>query len=361
MWIDGSIWAGSGRGRRAAKTGASMRKLIFAVSAALLGLSAIQAAAAPVNTMRERVRQWEIKALENAVGKERAAEILAPKASPEIVGGATAPSGKWPWQVALLQAGIASNFQAQFCGGTLVDELFVVTAAHCITESNGAVSPKTSIRVLTGTQSLTSGGTRHAIEQIVRHPNYNDNRVDYDVAVIKLRTPATGIRTARLITSTQEANLAAAGDLSFVTGWGDLGSSTFPTALQQVQVPIVARTNCNDANSYEGAITPRMICAGLTAGGKDSCQGDSGGPLIVRDAQGRWNLLAGIVSWGIGCADPNLFGVYSRVAVLSAWIRQTMTNLSPEAAAREAESANCTELRGTAQSTCLDELSLAPR
>src|SRR6187549_3781395 len=107
-----------------------MQKSLFAVMAALIGLTNVQAIAEPVNAMRERVRQWEVRALENAVGKERAAEILAPKASPEIVGGSTAPDGKWPWQVALLDSGIARNSGAQFCGGTLVDELFVVTAAH---------------------------------------------------------------------------------------------------------------------------------------------------------------------------------------------------------------------------------------
>jgi secreted trypsin-like serine protease len=328
-------------------------------------LTATQAVAEPVNPMRERVRQWEIRMLENAVGKERAAELLAPKPNTEIVGGTVAPAGKWPWQIALLfNRPNLSNFDNQFCGGTLVGELFVVTAAHCITENNGLISAPSSMRVLTGTQTLSkiagrnAGGVRREIDQIIRHPNYNDNNANFDIAVIKLKTPATGIKTARLLTKAEETTLAAAGDWSFVTGWGDLGNGSFPQSLHQVRVPITNHTACDDA--YNGAITASMICAGLSAGGKDSCQGDSGGPLIVRDAQNRWQVLAGVVSWGEGCALPNFFGVYARVAVLRNWIVQTMAALSPEAAARE-ESANCADLRGSSQSTCLDGLSLAPK
>jgi secreted trypsin-like serine protease len=331
-----------------------MHKSILAAMAALAVLAAGQAAAEPVNPMRERVRQWEIRMLENAVGKERAAEFLAAKPTAEIVGGATAPAGKWPWQVALLDANIPNKFKAQFCGGTLVDELFVVTAAHCI------VGSKSEIQVLTGTQSLVDGGQRHDIDRIVRHPQYRPATSDYDIAVIKLSAPAVGIKTARLLPLTQEPSLAAAGDVSFVTGWGNLLSSgtRYPKELQQVQVPIVSRSDCKD--SYGAEITGRMICAGLPAGGKDSCQGDSGGPLIVRDTQGRWQVLAGIVSWGEGCALPNFFGVYSRVAVLSGWVKQTMASLSASPQA-DTENTNCAELRGSSQSACLDGLSLAPK
>ena len=337
-----------------------MHKSIFAAMAALAILAADQAVAEPVNHMRERVRQWQIRALENAIGKERAAEVLAAKPSPEIVGGSTAAAGRWPWQVGLVQASISDNFNAQFCGGTLVDDLFVVTAAHCITEGNGSVTPKAQIRVLTGTQSLLAGGTRRVVDQIVRHPNYNNNTNDFDIAVIKLRTAAPG-KKARLLTAAQEAELAATGDRAYVTGWGSLtGGNNFPSQLQEVNVPIVSRTNCNDGNSYDGLITPRMICAGVSAGGRDSCQGDSGGPLVVRDAENRYEILAGVVSWGFGCAEPNLFGVYSRVAVLRNWVVQTMAALSPEVAAKE-ESTSCADLRGSSQSACLDGLSLAPK
>lgn len=79
-------------------------------------------------------------------------------------------------------------------------------------------------------------------------------------------------------------------------------------------MPIVNQTVCSDAYASFGGITDRMICAGLTAGGKDACQGDSGGPLV---ADGK---LVGVVSWGYGCARPNYPGVYSRVAAVRDWI-----------------------------------------
>ena len=335
-----------------------MHKSILAAVTALAVLAADQAIAEPGNHMRERVRQWQIRAMENAIGKERAAELLAAKPNAEIVGGATAAAGRWPWQVALVQANISNNFNAQFCGGTLVDELFVVTAAHCITGNNRSVTRKADIRVLTGTHSLEAGGTRRVVDQIVRHPNYNGNTTDFDIAVIKLTTAVPG-KKARLLTAAQETELAATSDRAVVTGWGSrTEGGSFPTKLQEVNLPIVSRTDCNDRNSYKGAITTRMMCAGQQ--GKDSCQGDSGGPLVVRDSQNRYEILAGVVSWGIGCAQANYFGVYSRVAVLSAWVNRTMASISADPAPMT-ESTSCTDLRGASQSACLDGLSLAPK
>ena len=108
------------------------------------------------------------------------------------------------------------------------------------------------------------------------------------------------------------------GQNATVTGWGTLasGSGTLPRQLQVVNVPIVSREECNkDYESYDG-ITENMICAAVPGGGKDACQGDSGGPLVV---DGK---LAGVVSWGIGCAEPLYPGVYSNVATLKSFVTQ---------------------------------------
>jgi secreted trypsin-like serine protease len=222
----------------------------------------------------------------------------------------------------------------------------VLTAAHCVKGSRPA-----EIHVLTGTQSLTSGGVRRRVASLTVHPNYRSRTSDYDVAVIMLTAAVNGINPVLLLNRSAEADLAATGTMSYVTGWGDIakgGATQYPVKLYEVRVPIVARSICNAGISYDGALTGRMICAGLQQGGKDSCQGDSGGPMTVQDRGHRWRIQAGIVSWGEGCALKNFYGVYSRLAVLSSWVRAIMRG---DSAAARAEA--CDD-RDALQAGCLD-------
>jgi trypsin len=221
---------------------------------------------------------------------------------PRIVGGTTAGAGDNPFQVALLVRSDNNNQAAQFCGGTLVRPNFVVTAAHC-----SDFVRADQVQVLTGTRRLDGTGVRRDVLRIVIHPSWNAITFDNDVAVWQLSTGAAGISLATLATDD-----GTIGSNLLVTGWGlTTEGGTSPVDLQRVEVPLVDRTNCNDANSYSGDITNRMLCAGLDAGGRDSCQGDSGGPLTRRANNAT---LTGIVSWGTGCARPNLYGVYTRVS-----------------------------------------------
>jgi secreted trypsin-like serine protease len=306
--------------------------------AVLFALAAVPACAGGAfaetkNWAQDIVRQREAAAFERATG-------IAPGTLPgvgpgRIVGGRQAPAGRWPFQVGLLLASVSSNYDAQFCGGTIIDEQFILTAAHC----TDFLAPR-QLHILTGTQSLVRGGTRRGVKAIRVHPKWDNKTFDFDIAVVQLKRKILDLgqnEKAKMLTLADESRLAPNGMATFVTGWGSTGSS-YPTELQEVSVPIVGRGICNQPASYDGMVTARMICAGLRQGGKDSCQGDSGGPLLVKNGAGHFVMQAGITSWGDGCAMPNFYGVYSRVAILERWVTATITSLgdstrSPSAAA----------------------------
>jgi secreted trypsin-like serine protease len=127
-----------------------------------------------------------------------------------------------------------------------------------------------------------------------------------------------------------DAALVNAGILATVTGWGTRseGAPDYPDELYEVQVPIVDQSTCEFVyGSIGDDITGNMLCAGLPQGGKDSCYGDSGGPLIVPDGSGGFKL-AGIVSWGEGCAQPGFPGVYTRVANFVEWVALQQATLT---------------------------------
>jgi secreted trypsin-like serine protease len=225
-------------------------------------------------------------------------------ATPRIVGGDRAGILTHRFQAALLFAGVKDNFAAFFCGGSIYRSRFVITAAHC----SDFVSAG-SVRVLAGTNKLDGSGKRYRVKSITVHPKWDPFTFDYDVALWVLEEVVPGM--PELYISRRDP---APGTMMKVTGWGALADGgSFPVQLRKVRLPKVSRTNCNDANSYNGEITRRMTCAGFDAGGKDSCFGDSGGPMTRPRADGR-RILTGIVSWGDGCALPNKFGVYARVS-----------------------------------------------
>lgn len=237
------------------------------------------------------------------------------KIQPKIVGGTGAAPGAWPSQVALLRSDEPDNYQAQFCGGSLVDRQWVLTAAHCMfDEDDRRVSPS-SIQVLIGTNSLASGGSRVAVSEIRIIPGWNPATFDRDVAMLRLAVPSANPVQAL----TGQGAQVPAGAQVVATGWGTLaeGSNNFPTELQQVAMQQKSDAACAAAYG-PGFNVNSMSCAGSP--GKDTCQGDSGGPLVTK-RNGIW-VQVGITSWGEGCAEPGFPGISSRLPNLVGWVRQ---------------------------------------
>ncbi|XP_038594587.1 testisin-like [Micropterus salmoides] len=149
--------------------------------------------------------------------------------------------------------------------------------------------------------------------------SYNTTTNNNDIALLKLSSPVTFTDYIRPVCLAADGSVFNNGTICWVTGWGDIQTNVSlpsPERLQEVSVHIVSNSDCNV--TYGGKITNNMICAGVTQGGKDSCQGDSGGPLVTKNGS-VW-VQAGVVSFGGGCALPNVPDVYTRVSQYQSWI-----------------------------------------
>jgi hypothetical protein len=242
---------------------------------------------------------------------------------------ANAP-GAWPWMAALIQAGVANPADGHFCGGALIHRDWVLTAAHCTYDRSGAALLPGHIEVIVGRHRLSSNeGSRLGLSQIVRHPNYRDDGSDFDVALLRLNTPAN--QTPIRLIGADEPALEAAETLAMVTGWGLTtpgDSRSASDVLRQVSVPLVSHRTCTFSYGLlTGLISPRMMCAGYRTGGRDSCNGDSGGPLMVyHEPENAW-VQVGVVSWGIGCAEPYYYGIYGRLSQFNDWLTTQIPDL----------------------------------
>ncbi|MER6694349.1 S1 family peptidase [Streptomyces minutiscleroticus] len=226
-----------------------------------------------------------------------------------IVGGTTTTTSAYPYVMQITDAS-----QNQFCGGTLVSPTKVVTAAHCMVGETTS-----SVRVVGGRTYLNgTNGTVARVSRIWIHPSYTDATNGDDIAVLTLST-SMPYSTIGYVSSS-DTGLYAAGTTARVLGWGttrENGSSS--NQLRTATVPTVSDASCTSSygSSY---VKSDMICAGYTSGGTDTCQGDSGGPLIIA------GKLAGITSWGDGCARAGYPGVYTRLTSFSSLVTTQLSS-----------------------------------
>ncbi|KAI5631164.1 trypsin domain-containing protein [Phthorimaea operculella] len=257
-----------------------------------------------------------------------------------IVGGYETKKLEFPWMAVLMYNG---RF---YCGGSLINDLYVLTAAHC---TSGFRKERITVRFLEHDRS-TANDTKtvdRKVEAIIRHLRYNPGTYDNDIALLKLdqRVDLSSALKKSSLREGEEGGEGGAGGsteeddvgvrpvclaspgLSYsnfsgvVTGWGttEEGGSVANT-LQEVYVPIISNAECRKTG-YKQRITDNMLCAGEPEGGRDACQGDSGGPLHILNSTTNQYQEVGVVSWGEGCARPDRPGVYTRVNRYMTWLK----------------------------------------
>lgn len=242
----------------------------------------------------------------------------------KIVGGERIRIKDAPWQVALVDRK-RNNYRGQFCGGSVVAERWIVTAAHCVDDMKAS-----RIRVVAGTAKL-SGKKGVRVSKIIVHPKWNPSNARNDIALLQLRKPLK-LREGRIETISIPKKAAKRGARAQITGWGATyyfdptfsvgftfsNEALFPSRLQGATVRVQSNALCSrelgrDFNKKT------MMCAKSKEWMQDTCLGDSGGPLAVKRGK-RWEL-AGVTSWGQGCAWTTA-GVYTKVSTYSKWINR---------------------------------------
>ncbi|NXA84781.1 FA9 factor, partial [Thryothorus ludovicianus] len=234
-----------------------------------------------------------------------------------VVGGSDSMKGEVPWQVLLVNSdGLG------FCGASIINEKWLVTAAHCL--KPGYTHNLTAVAGEHDVHSDDHTEQRRKVVRLLPHPTYDASINEYhnDIALLELEQPLTfnSYVTPICLGSREFTNALLKQGMGTVSGWGKkFFRGRKATTLQVVKVPFVDRPTCLKSTST--TILQNMFCAGFPTGDKDTCEGDSGGPYTT-EIEGTW-FLTGITSWGEECALPGKYGIYTRVSKYVKWIKQT--------------------------------------
>ncbi|KAK0161260.1 hypothetical protein PV327_009749 [Microctonus hyperodae] len=200
------------------------------------------------------------------------------------------------------------------CVGVIINEKWVMTAGHCITES------KKSYRIRAGSSITLSGGSLHTVKKIVVHPKYfkdDKYRCHNDIALIKLNNKIKFDESRLRLQFCTYENLYS-GIFGFVSAYADVTEKSTPQNLEYIYLKTIIKTQCDIYYKALSGISENQFCALPASPKSDTCHGDSGGPFIIN------NCIVGIVSWGIGCGVPNVPGVYTEVKPYRSWIAKVM-------------------------------------
>ncbi|XP_001600807.1 trypsin beta [Nasonia vitripennis] len=199
----------------------------------------------------------------------------------------------------------------QVCGGSIISEKWILTAAHCLEDAG-------ELEIRTGSSLRNKGGKLYPVAEYIVHENYTKVTFDNDIALIKVNKSIEFNELQQVIRISYREPKTC--DKLQLSGFGKEGQDLpAPNRLKSAQVPVIDHTECKEAykqlflfEDYIGKVTDNMFCAGTE--GDDTCQGDSGGPAVVNDK------LVGVVSWGIDCGESGTPGVYTKVRNYRKWI-----------------------------------------
>ncbi|CAH0695441.1 unnamed protein product [Spodoptera exigua] len=240
-----------------------------------------------------------------------AAVAAVPSNPQRIVGGSVTTIDQYPTIAALLYSWNLSSYW-QACGGTIINNRSILTAAHCT--AGDAVS---RWRIRLGSTWANSGGAVHNVAQNIVHGSYNSRTLDNDIAILRSASTFTFNNNVRAASVAGSNYFPADNSAAWAAGWGTTssGASSGSEQLRHVQLQIINQNTCRNNYATRGiTITDNMLCSGWPTGGRDQCQGDSGGPLYHN------GIVVGVCSFGIGCAQAAFPGVNARVSRYTSWI-----------------------------------------